>query len=235
MANTLSFALVEHLPERLSIDGFLRARRYYARDDTSDATKYLTLYEVANLSTLTSPAYMEKLNNPTPGTKEHIPTLATMNRAACSVVHCEGRSELKDCRLTIGTTLAMIEVSVLPGDEEVHNGLVSQSVAAFHTTLDISKYLMALSILKEDQKATEPGSSSQSYANVKLTEPSTNNLIRWFLLLEFSGPNRAPFVNPKALLEQFVSQLAQHYHDESSTAPEFEVYEFLCGASEHKT
>ena len=69
----------EHLPERLSIPGFLRARRYCALNESMNKTDYLTLYETASLETLTSEAYMDKLNNPTPGTSEHVPTLATVS------------------------------------------------------------------------------------------------------------------------------------------------------------
>lgn len=68
----------EHLPERLSTPGFLRARRYCYRDEAQNTTDYLTLYETETLETLTSEAYMDKLNNPTPGTSEHVPTLATV-------------------------------------------------------------------------------------------------------------------------------------------------------------
>jgi hypothetical protein len=45
----------EHLPERLSIPGFLRGTRWVA---LRGRPRYLVLYEVAGLQTLTSPPYL---------------------------------------------------------------------------------------------------------------------------------------------------------------------------------
>ena len=51
----------EHLEERLSIPGFLRGTRWVA---LRGQPRYFVLYEVAELATLTSAAYLERLNNP---------------------------------------------------------------------------------------------------------------------------------------------------------------------------
>ena len=50
----------EHLPERLSIPGFRRGTRWVA---LRGRPRYLVLYEVAELDTLVSGAYLERLNN----------------------------------------------------------------------------------------------------------------------------------------------------------------------------
>ena len=55
----------EHIPERLSIPGFRRGRRFGRRGHSPE---WLTLYEADDLATLTSPAYLERLNAPTPAT-----------------------------------------------------------------------------------------------------------------------------------------------------------------------
>ena len=60
----------EHLPERLSIAGFLRGSRWVA---TRGQPRYLVLYEVAELATLTSAAYLERLNNPSAWTSKMMP------------------------------------------------------------------------------------------------------------------------------------------------------------------
>ena len=52
----------EHLPERLSIPGFLRGTRWSA---TSSGPAYCVLYEVEQLATLASEAYLARLNAPT--------------------------------------------------------------------------------------------------------------------------------------------------------------------------
>jgi hypothetical protein len=76
----------EHLPERLSIPGFLRASRWV----TSPAGGYLILYEVDRLDTLTSPAYLERLNHPTPWTRRLMPHYRGMARGLCSVAGSVG-------------------------------------------------------------------------------------------------------------------------------------------------
>lgn len=72
----------EHLPERLSIPGFLRGTRWVA---TRGKPRYLVLYEVASVSSLTSDAYLERLNNPTPWTAKMMRHYRDMSRGLCSV------------------------------------------------------------------------------------------------------------------------------------------------------
>ena len=72
----------EHLPERLSIPGFLRGSRWVA---TGGQPRYVVLYEVRDLATLTSPAYLERLNNPSPWTSKMMPHYRGMTRGLCLV------------------------------------------------------------------------------------------------------------------------------------------------------
>jgi len=72
----------EHLPERLSIPGFLRGTRWIALEGQP---RYLVLYEVEALGTLTSPAYLERLNQPTPWTSQIMPSYRGMRRGLCVV------------------------------------------------------------------------------------------------------------------------------------------------------
>jgi len=72
----------EHLPERLSIAGFRRGTRWVA---LQGHPRYLVLYEVADLETLASDAYLERLNHPTPWTAKMMPHYRGMTRGLCSV------------------------------------------------------------------------------------------------------------------------------------------------------
>jgi hypothetical protein len=72
----------EHLPERLSIPGFLRGSRWTA---LSGRPRYFILYEVAELEVLTSAAYRERLNHPTPWTAKMMQSYRGMARAFCRV------------------------------------------------------------------------------------------------------------------------------------------------------
>ena len=77
----------EHLPDRLSIPGFLRGSRWTA---PSDSAHYLVMYEVNDLNTLTSPAYLERLNNPTPWTSQMMKHYRGMSRGFCRTVFSTG-------------------------------------------------------------------------------------------------------------------------------------------------
>ncbi len=72
----------EHLPERLSIPGFLRGSRWVAQQGQP---RYFVMYEVAELTVLTSAAYLERLNNPTPWTSKMMPHYRGMTRGFCTV------------------------------------------------------------------------------------------------------------------------------------------------------
>jgi GNAT superfamily N-acetyltransferase len=72
----------EHMPERLSIPGFLRGTRWVAvRGDP----RYLVLYEVEALGTLTSAPYLECLDHPSAWTTRMMPHYRGMRRGLCSV------------------------------------------------------------------------------------------------------------------------------------------------------
>lgn len=72
----------EHLPERLSIPGFMRGSRWVA---LTGGPRYFVLYEVEALATLTSEAYLQRLNNPSPWTSKMMAHYRGMRRGFCSV------------------------------------------------------------------------------------------------------------------------------------------------------
>lgn len=77
----------EHHPERLSIEGFGRGTRWASEDD---ATGFFVMYELASRETLAGPAYMERLNNPTPWSTTMMPRHTRMVRSLCDVTGSEG-------------------------------------------------------------------------------------------------------------------------------------------------
>jgi hypothetical protein len=77
----------EHLPERLSIPGFLRGTRWVA---LHGQPRYFVMYEVEHLDTLASDAYLERLNHPTPWTAKMMPHYRGMRRGLCSVLGSSG-------------------------------------------------------------------------------------------------------------------------------------------------
>lgn len=70
----------EHMPERLSVPGFLRGRRYIAIDG---APQYFTLYEVRDAGVLSSDAYLTRLNSPTDWTTRSVKEFRNTARSLC--------------------------------------------------------------------------------------------------------------------------------------------------------
>ena len=73
----------QHLPERLSVPGFRRGRRYGAQEAGS---AFFTLYETEDAGVLSSAAYLERLNNPTDWTRRVLPSFRRMVRNAYRVL-----------------------------------------------------------------------------------------------------------------------------------------------------
>jgi hypothetical protein len=71
----------EHLLERLAVPGFRRGRRYEA---IAGAPRYFVFYLADSPGVLTSPAYLARLNDPTPLTRSVMTHgFVNMNRTVC--------------------------------------------------------------------------------------------------------------------------------------------------------
>ena len=81
--NFLEWHSREHIPERVSIPGFLRGQRWFGE---SSGPQYLTIYSTADTSVLTSTAYLSRLNSPTPWTQRSVADFRNTSRAAGSLV-----------------------------------------------------------------------------------------------------------------------------------------------------
>jgi hypothetical protein len=75
----------EHFPERLSTPGFLRGSRWSGLNDS-----FFVMYELDTYDTLTSPHYLERLNNPTPWSTRMMPHHRNMVRSQCRVIASYG-------------------------------------------------------------------------------------------------------------------------------------------------
>ena len=96
----------EHLPERLAIPGFLRGTRWIA---THGAPRYMVVYEVADLATLTSAPYLARLNAPSAWTTRMMTHYRGMRRGFCSVSASLG--------LGVGNAARLVRFTARGGDE----------------------------------------------------------------------------------------------------------------------
>ena len=94
----------EHFPERMSIPGFRRGSRW-----TSEAEGFFVLYELERYETLTSKAYLDRLNSPTPWSTKMMPHHLGMVRSQCRVAASFGGG--------VASSLATIRLSPDAGRE----------------------------------------------------------------------------------------------------------------------
>lgn len=73
----------EHFPERMGIPGFRRGSRWA---DLAGGTGFFVLYELDQYATLSSPAYLARLNAPTPWSTKMMPHHRDMVRSQCHVL-----------------------------------------------------------------------------------------------------------------------------------------------------
>ncbi len=76
----------EHMPERISLPGFLRGLRAVGIPGTDINHKYFMMYEAEEKEVFISRKYLERLNNPTEWTKEILSNYLSPSRTICSVI-----------------------------------------------------------------------------------------------------------------------------------------------------
>jgi hypothetical protein len=110
----------EHFPERLSIPGFRRGSRWTS---TLDAEGFFVLYELEQYETLTSKAYLDRLNAPTPWSIKMMPHHLDMVRSQCRVALSFGGG--------IAAALATIRLSPQAGREADLKEMLSGTLQAW--------------------------------------------------------------------------------------------------------
>ena len=79
----------EHLLERVGVPGFRFGRRYELV--SGGDRRFMAFYEVDSPAVLTSPAYLERLENPTPWTSEAMKSFRGMVRTVCDLKAIAGK------------------------------------------------------------------------------------------------------------------------------------------------
>lgn len=97
----------EHFPERLAIPGFRRATRWTSATGNEGV---FVMYELDDYDVLASPAYLTRLNAPTPWSARLMPDHRNMVRSQCRVLESRGINTARNA-LTI-------RLSPAPGRDE---------------------------------------------------------------------------------------------------------------------
>lgn len=146
----------EHLPERLQLPGFRRARRYRTSQLENGTRNYLAWYEVSEIEHLTSPAYMHALSNPTEKTKQFMPCFIRMNRSACSKLYATDSNEKPTAN-----RLLCVEFGLRA--HPLTTAACQQLATSINHFPEISKFTCLL----RDEGLTASGSTSSSYTGVQ--------------------------------------------------------------------
>src|SRR3954470_16912962 len=135
----------EHMPERLAIPGVLRGTRWAA---LSGDPSYFVLYEAARAATISSGAYLDRLNNPTPWSRKMMPHHRNMVRSLCRVRASFGGG--------VAHALATIRFSPAPGGRSALKWLATEMMPSLPQRMGL-----AAACLLESHSAAVPQTAEQ--------------------------------------------------------------------------
>lgn len=175
----------EHMPERLSIAGFRRGRRYIA---VGAGPEYFNLYEADTPQVLSGQDYLNRLNAPTPWTCEVVVSFRNVTRAICEVVYSAGVGQ--------GGSLLTLRFEVPDTGAEPMSTLLRQQVLP--PLADVPG-IVGLHLCRADD-----GGSRIETAEKKMREQATQ-IPRWILLIEGISPEAV-----QVAADRLQQSLAQH-------------------------
>lgn len=118
----------EHMPERLGIPGFRRGRRYIRVG--GDGQAYFNLYEVDTFEVLVGQDYLNRLNTPTPWTKQAVQHFRAVTRGLCRVAGSLGHGQ--------GGTIATVRFSAMEGrGDELRSHLLRTALPSLVDSLGV--------------------------------------------------------------------------------------------------
>lgn len=155
----------QHMLERIGVPGFLRGRR--GETLSKDGRQYLILYEVEDVSVLTSPPYLARLNNPTPWTRSVVANFINTNRTISRVSASEG--------IGVGTFVVTVRFSPQAGKEsELRQWLTGHVIPELASTAGLT----GSHLLESDLGASETDTGE------KKLRDSPDDVADWVFLLE---------------------------------------------------
>jgi len=158
----------EHLEERVAIDGFLEARRYVAHQTKP---KYLCLYSTAEFEVLDSPAYRDKLANPTEWSRKVMARFRNMIRAVARITLSRGTGR--------GAALGIVRLRPPDGGED-------ELRAALQEQLDPAKLdgIISMHLIESDPKLSKPLTDGRT-----ASDPGAGD---WFALIDATDAGAVP-------------------------------------------
>lgn len=176
----------EHLPNRLAIEGFRRARRYKSIDGQP---AYIAFYECDSVEVLRSRAYLDRVGDPTPWTRRVLPHCRNVIRAACRLTVSVGAG--------IGGHASVVFCTPMNGRREVARPFVRDTLAS---RLRQDGALVRLVLLETDSAVT--GMPSEE----RLLRNDQDNFPHYVLFIETYELDRAALLLHSLILEHDAAQ-----------------------------
>ena len=150
---------IEHLPERVSIPGFISGQRWYGEHASP---QYLTTYVTQNTGVLTSDAYIQRLNDPTLWTLKTVAAFCNTCRAAGEVIWEHGSKK------GYGGHILAIRITELEDLTILTDHLNSLASNAMHGVTGLLRARLVLTATKASQlptaeRAVRTGDQNEPY------------------------------------------------------------------------
>ena len=157
----------EHMPERLSIPGFLVGKRLINHD--VPRYRYGTIYTGRDVEVFRSPAYMQRLNDPTPWSNVVQPGFRNFLRVACDRLASSGIGD--------GGAMATIRLDLAAGSEgRLRNGAAGLCEALLGVTgaggAHVGLARSEVSGIATRETSLRPGMNEEGFDAVVLVEGS---------------------------------------------------------------
>lgn len=154
----------EHLAERLSLPGFLSARRYRA---VGSQPAYMVVYKCETIDVLTSPSYRNVLDNPTETTRKILPRMQNVIRAACRETWTSGNA--------VGGNAIIIQCKAIEGREKDARRFIRD---IFAERLKETGCMVSISLWESNAEMTAASNSETA------RRASPDHYADWVLLVE---------------------------------------------------
>jgi hypothetical protein len=172
----------EHIPERVSIPGFLRARRYVG---SASQLKYFNFYETETVDVLQSPAYRARLDSPTEWTKKVVKEFRDTSRTACVV------------RASVGLgTGACVETIQLRARADVSADAFVQALRPVLARVQEAKGVVAAHLLEGRHDTSKVDAAEKAL----MAEP--DRLADWIILTETLTADAAKALRKEVLADR---------------------------------
>lgn len=155
--------VLEHIPERVGVPGFLRGRRYVALEGHPS---YFNFYETADPGVLTSAAYNQRLDSPSDWTRRNIARFRDTCRTICAVAESLGRGE--------GAWIETVRLTAMSAPEAFRRDLAASALAGVLTEPGI----IGVHLLQGETAASQGGSAEKALR----TQP--DQIADWVVLIE---------------------------------------------------